>query len=428
MRKLKSIPWWIYLAIGKIAYITILAIHNPDACLSVDAKGYLQLANNLWEHQTFSRNIFPPLLFDTLRTPGYPLFIIFSGGLITPWLTIIVQQCIHVLGAYWLSLLLTKYVSNKKTCVLFAILFAFDIPTIIFSSYLLADGLFQVLLIGCFYFLIGNKRYWISAFLLISACYVKPAGLYFIPIWSIFLLYSHWHVQSFILIICCISILGTWNYRNYQHHKRFIFSTAGEFNWCSWHGANIIAQQKNIPIGQAQHIWWDSLATNYQSNPEKTPVAYSSYISKQTTKLISNNPDLFAKQTIYNIAILWVKPTRSHIDKQWLIKTTKSNSSWLGKLQATSWLGLLLVTLQLLNHIILYPVAIFGWIALFKKEKYTAIFIGLSLAYFSCMILPPTTYARLRLPIIPLIYFLAAIGLPTFITLLKNNKWLTQKA
>lgn len=427
MHNLKNIPWWAYIAFFKIAYIVLLAYFHPTAYLSVDAQGYLQLAENLWHQHTFSRNITSPYLFDTLRTPGYPIFILLTGGLINPWFTIIAQQVISVLGAYWLYQWLKQWNIKQQTTLLIAILFALDIPSFIFNSYLLADGLFQTLIVGVCYFLIGKKTPSTSAILLVIACYVKPAALFFIPIWALYLLYTKPHYKSVAIIAISLCLVFCWNYRNHQHHQRFIFSTAGEFNWCSWHGANIIAQQNNIPITQAQYVWWDSLATNYPTIPENNPVAYSQYISQQSTNLIFSNLDLLTKQTIQGVAMLWLKPTRSHIDQQWEIQPTKKGTGWLSKLQSTSWLGLLLMFLQVISMILLYPLAIYGYFVLLKKHKLLAIFIGVTLLYFSCMILPPTTYARLRLPIIPLIYFLAALGLPTFIPALKNTKWLTQK-
>jgi hypothetical protein len=427
MHSLKKIPWWFYVVLLKTTYIIVLATLYPEACISTDATGYLQLADNLWNNFTFSRSTTTPLLFDTLRTPGYPIFIILTGGLINPWFTVITQQLISAVGAIWLFNWLLELGTNKKPATLFAVLFALDIPSFIFSTYLLSDSLFQVLILGTCYFTAGKKNVGLSALLITLACFVKPAGLYFIPLWAIVILYQKSHRNTYLAIVFSLLGVGLWQLRNYHHHNRFIFSTAGEFNWCSWHGANIIAQQKNIPITQAQYVWWNSLAQQYPAIPEENQVAYSQFISKKSTQLIYQNLDLFTKQTIAGVGMLWLKPTRSHIDQQWGLTQKSKTNNWLGKLKATSWVGLVLMALQVITILFIYPLAIIGWISIFKKNKGLAIFIGLTLCYFSLMILPPTTYARLRLPLIPLQYFLAAIGFPIFIKALKNNRWLTQK-
>jgi len=428
MHSLKKIPWWLLVVLLKITYTAVLATLHPEAYISTDATGYLQLADNLWNNFTFSRSTTTPLLFDTLRTPGYPIFIILTGGLLNPWLTVIAQQLITVVGAIWLFNWLLEFGSNKKTATLFGVLFALDIPSFIFSTYLVSDSLFQVLILGTCYFTIGKKKLGLSALLITLACFIKPAGLYFIPIWAIFILYQKSNRNTCLAIVFSILGVGLWQLRNYNHHNRFIFSTAGEFNWCSWHGANIIAQQNNIPITQAQSLWWDSLSQQYPAIPEENQVAYSQFISNKSTQLITKNLDLFAKQTIQGVTMLWLKPTRSHIDQQWDLTQKSKTKNWLEKLNATSWVGIVLIVLQLITILFIYPLAIIGWISIFKKNKVLAIFISLTLCYFSLMILPPTTYARLRLPLIPFQYFLAAIGFPIFIKALKNNKWLTQKA
>jgi hypothetical protein len=409
-----NIPWWAWLLLLKIAYVVCLAFFHPQACFSTDAYGYLTMAENIWNFGTSSRNELPPLLFDTLRTPGYPLFIILTGGLYSVWFTVMAQQLVHVLAAFCLYKLIKHFQVSEKVAKLAAGIYLLDIPSFVISTFLLSDILFQALLVFSFFFLLKKQSLWWSAIMLVLACYVRPAGLYFGLIWGVYVVFSHTRKKWIPAVAVLFISLSFWGVRNYIHHQRFIFSTAGEFNWCSWHGANIIAQQKNIPIGQAQQYWWGHLSDVYPLDPEQNQVQYSTFISQQSSALMVNHPWFFAKQTFEGIAMLWLKPMRSHLDMQWQLPTLKHDGSLAGKLKANTWLSWSILCLQLLAMLCLYPLAVVGWFTLRKNNTALAYFLLASLLYFSLLILPPTTYARLRLPLVPFVTLLASMSYQRF--------------
>jgi len=161
------------------------AWRSPDRLLTPDSTGYVELSNALTESGEFRLEGKP----EIFRTPGYPFFLI--AGLpstgFSPQAVAALQIAVDVLLVY-LTFLLGMVVCGERVG-LWAAAFQATNPVAIASSVrILSDGLFAFLLTMSVLLLVlhlRTGRWWsliCSSVAAAVSCYVRPAGLLFVPV------------------------------------------------------------------------------------------------------------------------------------------------------------------------------------------------------------------------------------------------------
>jgi hypothetical protein len=122
--------------------------HYSDDWFYPDSVTYLQPAQSLAEGDGFTVAGEP----ETLRTPGYPLFLVpFVAASPHPAAAIVfVQHLMACLLAGWLYLAARRLTGSRPAALLAAILFALDPPTIHHANKVLSETLFTLLLFAAF--------------------------------------------------------------------------------------------------------------------------------------------------------------------------------------------------------------------------------------------------------------------------------------
>ncbi len=115
---------------------------------SLDSREYYQLAMNLAHHGRFSQSESPPLVPDTWRTPGYPLFLAFCllPGDNSSLELIVVQQFLNLINTLLLAFMAQKYMSTRRA-LLVGLLFVFEPYHHFYSLWLMPTTLFVTVLL-----------------------------------------------------------------------------------------------------------------------------------------------------------------------------------------------------------------------------------------------------------------------------------------
>ncbi len=211
----------------------------------VDTKQYVQLAHNVLEQGTFSLSTSTPYLPDTLRTPGYPLFLAAVYAVSHDfWLASVIQAVLGAFVPVFAVLLAFAIFRRRDVALLSGYLTAFEPHLNFYSLGIGTEGLFIPILCGLVYVLfkhIQQPRLSLvlsATALLVVGAYIRPALLYFIPIALVVVLVPYYVNREFkkgviaglCFLLLSLSCLGAWNYRNYVETGSFSFSSVGWVN------------------------------------------------------------------------------------------------------------------------------------------------------------------------------------------------------
>jgi len=205
-----------------------------------DAESFIRAAENILSHGVFSESYSAPFIPDSLRTPGYSLFL----GLFL-WLKVsfagiaIIQNFFAGITAVLIYRLAKLLFFSGSAGVVAALIFSLEPVSIYWSNLLMSDSLFGFLLISAVYLFAKNRLYWFAAVLGLSAL-VRPVGLYFFPLfltaYSLRVYFEKsqniFSVSKKALIMICVflAVLSPWFLRNKIVFDSWEFSSAGWVN------------------------------------------------------------------------------------------------------------------------------------------------------------------------------------------------------
>jgi len=171
------------------------------------------------------------------RTPGYPLFLGVSHGLLKIPLNgvIYLQILLTLLSAIFVYKAADKINPRLGMIAFFIILF--DPAITIYSLMLLTESLF-LFFMGLFMYTMityiqgkDKKHLLLSAVILAAATYVRPITLYLGVMLAVFIFVTSFRIDlkksifhALIFLITVHSLLFLWQWRNYTHFQDFQFS------------------------------------------------------------------------------------------------------------------------------------------------------------------------------------------------------------
>jgi hypothetical protein len=231
----------------KLSLFVFATMTAPQGKLLPDSHGYLKLSEMLSSKGVFaSQDSSGNLIFETFRTPGYPLFLAVFHGLMKIPLDgiILIQIAMTLLTAF--TIYKTALIVEPKIAFLSTAIILLDPPITIFSMTILTESLF-LLLISIFMYLFvlylktTNSRaplkvpyYYLSlsALVLVAAAYVRPIGYYLGLIVAPFIFYVNKRenltrsiTHAIIFLAVTYGLLFVWQYRNYVMCGDFAFSS-----------------------------------------------------------------------------------------------------------------------------------------------------------------------------------------------------------
>src|SRR5262249_41628123 len=113
-----------------------------------DALGYWTLAQNLLHHRTFSLSIAYPFIAETVRTPGYPLFLTpFAALFSSPLFPVAFVQCLLGVATTIIFYQWLKDWAGKKGAAIGACVLSFDPVTLLHTPLIMTETLYNLLLV-----------------------------------------------------------------------------------------------------------------------------------------------------------------------------------------------------------------------------------------------------------------------------------------
>lgn len=429
----------------RIALMVPALHHAPELLQSPDSPGYLAVASAVKQHGTFSHAPDTPEIPETLRTPGYPLFIALAQCVLGyPLGSILFAQAILAAAVTLIMFALARRFLPAGHPATWAapLLFLLDGTSTASSLMVLSDFLFGVLLLVSVYcFSVSfenNRKLWClwgaSAFA--AATMVRPIAYYFIlPLAAI----VGWHfirstrcrrtaVLALLLVLLPFVVtVGGWQVRNYVTTGSSAFSSITGFNLLYYKAARIIELRDGIGKAASRTLLNHGDATDVYDllaeatlHPERK---LSDRWTRQGLQVIFAHPFLQLRVMTESAVILFVGPADAEIAS--LVYLEKLKSGPLGDIRRMS--AKAVFTKYLCDY--RWHLAIF----LLSLTGMLGTYVGVALCFVSLVMkrtCPPSAFvlmfalvlylvvasagpeacARFRMPLMPVLGVLAAIG------------------
>ncbi|MBN4062056.1 glycosyltransferase family 39 protein [Bacteroidales bacterium AH-315-I05] len=439
---LKKIPTylkWVF-AIAfllRTIWFIVVFIKNPEGFFLYDSWGYLRLAENIYEHGIFSQGTVESgtLIPDLQRTPLYPLFLLLSSYLYLGAYGVIALQLILSSVSCCIVAFLAKTIfGNEKIGLLAGILLALDFPSIYFANTILTETLFTflfLLAISDFVFFIKRQK---NKYLLGCGIWLglgilcRPAAAYF-PVLLILILLMLKPVKNnavsiVTLIATTLLVVSPWLARNYFVFGSSILSNVGEINLLFHTTASIRSIEESKSMFEIEAEYRKISEEQYNWHKPEDAIRFAEFSRKETIRVISEYPARFTKNYAGSFMFFFIKPLRSYIDQQLGLQhgydpiaslTDERYSSLIKKtLDKSSLLTVCIVAYQSVHLLLLLGVSTLLIIRNFREKNKWIWLFGAIILYFAALSSITEVDARMRVPVVPYLAILAAIGLANF--------------
>ena len=430
--------YWILWAIALLALALRLApLLRPGAdwaMANVDSARYVELADGMRAGCGFARllngHCGPPEVF---RTPGYPLLL----AAITSLRLVVALQAI--IGAA-LCLGVGYFVHrlwDLRSAVVAEVLLATDLPSIMQSSRILSDTLFQGLLTCAVILEIAviARGLWdrralatvvAASALLAFAILVRPVGLLLpiiAPLALIFLPAIDWRTRSAaMLLVFAIPALATagWAARNARRTGVWTFSTIAAVNLYYFRAGGVVWYRGHQDFSAVMDALARRLGYPNANDYPDTPASLAPRMTSDAIHILLNDPAGTVSMTARSFFWLAVVPDRGGLNE--LLGTNAGATSYLA---ATGEIGARLKQLvhsPLLTVLVLLQLILtaFTWIgaalAVIRlrgrpRREIAVVLIPLGVALVMILLASGAeAYARYRMPAIPLLAIVAGVG------------------
>jgi 4-amino-4-deoxy-L-arabinose transferase-like glycosyltransferase len=400
-------------------------INNKIFSPGSDAAGYHQRALSLITNKSFED-------FDAFRTPCYPIFIalIYSISSCSIWLVLLIQIFLSLISV-WLVYKIASTMFSRKIGLLSALLFSIDIPQALHTVYLLTETLFVFLFLVSVYYLcksINENRFWsicLSALYLGIATLVRPisflfpfAVVFFILVLSNLKLKKKL-VYSLLFSFIFIITISPWLLRNYSKYGEAKLSSVSGYNLLFYNVVYTEMSKTVTPVDQVNKNFYALAIKQGIDTTDMFSFKNSHIFSNIATNYIKENFIFYCKRHIIGIINMYVGIGTSDITSIFHLKTSKHFEpnggegllTLINNYFKTKYTNELIINFILgFYMLICYVSSLYAILYLIrKKEKYVFLFI-LIILYFSVLtgIVGTTRY---RIPIMPFIYILSAVGI-----------------
>jgi 4-amino-4-deoxy-L-arabinose transferase-like glycosyltransferase len=246
----------LFVAFGLRLTLLVAAQHHDTAVLTSDSPTYLAPAASLAMNGSFSDSGRPV----TLRTPGYPLFLVLCGYPAHGYGgALAVQLSLAVLFVY-LTWVLGCMLVGEKVGLIAAGFQALSIAAIESSVRVMTDTLFSVIFLAALLLLVRYAKdgtAWLvvcSAALCAAGAYVRPVMFAFVPFAVVLLWFGHKRLRHSGLFLLVFALLaGPWLARNYTVAGYTGFSSVTEYQMLFVEAAAVQARAEGISAVSARH-------------------------------------------------------------------------------------------------------------------------------------------------------------------------------
>lgn len=399
--------------------------------LSGDAPGYNKLALTLLTEKSFKN-------FGTLRTPGYPLFVAVIYGIFGEHICVILllQTLFNILSVILIYRITATFFS-RNIALLAAFLYVLDIHQTLYAVSFLTESLFDFLFLISVYFLSRSFKMTSSVFLFLSALIlgmatlVRPISIFFpaVPILLIFFLYNGslktklTYMSLFGVIF--IATISPWLLYNYSMYGEAKLSSISSYNilFCNVALAEVHKTGKSFIEVQDefQKISDQQISDKGISNPIERDNIYLN-IAKG---YIRQNFFLYCQINLMGIINLYSSVASRQIAENFHLEAkplpTKgyevvSIFSKINNFIHNKPFGEIIIALTVAIYLLMnYIFSLYGLFFLLKRKENIVFLFILIILYFT-LITGAVGEAIYRIPFMPFINILCAVGLLGFLT------------
>jgi len=236
---MRRIELWGVLLLAVLTNFTYLVVSNGDLFYP-DSATYLGPARMLLDRFGFATQ---PGVVETLRTPGYPIFLI-------PFITVtqsavpivFVQHLINVALTAAIYLFAVRRTGSRAAAFIAAFLFAIDTPTIHYANKVLTETLFTAMLFAAFVLALERKRLVILGLLLGALTLTRPVAISYFVIVAVVLGVRGRALVTF--LIAALALPFAWAARNAIETGVFTVSSIGASNLLMHRAAGALAIER----------------------------------------------------------------------------------------------------------------------------------------------------------------------------------------
>jgi 4-amino-4-deoxy-L-arabinose transferase-like glycosyltransferase len=391
-----------------------------------DASGYHQLALSLLSNKSFEG-------FDGFRTPGYPVFValLYSISSGSVWFVLFIQILLNLISVL-LVYKIASTIFSRKIALLSAFLFAIDIHQALFAVTLCSDTLFVFLFLASINYLCKSIKeidffiLCLSAFILGIATLERPVS-FLVPFVVIFFILMLCNLKlkvkliySLLYGIIFVTTISPWLLHNYTKYGVAKLTSQSGSNLLFCNVAFTEAYKTGKSIEQVNKYFFDLAIKQGIDTTGRNSFKNSQIYSNIAQQYIKDNFILYCKRHFMGIVNMYAGLVTSHITSILHLKSNPLNVGleagpnifnriidfFHSKTIAEIFIALGLGFYLLINYLFTFY-AIFLLIR--KKEKFVFLFI-IIIFYFS-IITGVIGNARLRIPFMPFINILCAVGL-----------------
>ena len=440
MRLNKQILLIFTLAISIKLLIFSFSFGHEERYLSNDSQSYHSTALAWVQTGSFSVDIDHIDIPETIRTPGYPLFLgmiykTFGEG----YASVIIFQIVLSILSIYLIYLIGAMLFGESTGYLVALIYAIDPVTIAMSYKILSETLFLFFLI-LFIFTgilwLDNPRSklfpLVLGIIIGLLTLIRPITYYLPPFFIIGVIgwyYSSkypfriWFNQILIFIIPIFLIVGGWQYRNAIYANNSSLSQITGINLLYFRAAAIIADKDNLTFDQAREsLLGDGIKnpwTYANMHPEKN---IDKEWQNKGIKILTANPLLSLKMMFKGTLAILFGPGDGYLSK--IIGLNIQGHGPLGdifNLDMKTYINKWIVgdTVYFFNfiyssvYLVMIYLGIVYWIySSFNSNNINSadFFLWGILIYFLFISSGPEAYFRFRMPIMPILSIYSALG------------------
>ena len=395
--------------VAAVIFIVTLSLHllylhysNSDFFFP-DSITYLAPARNLSAGLGFVDEDLAP---DTLRTPGYPLFLVPFVMITNSALPIVVVQ--HLLAALLAAavfLVALRWSGSRVAATCAALLFAIDTPVIHYANKVLSETLFAVVFFATFLAVLrvrGIRGAVLTGLATGALVLIRPVAILWFVVVAIYFFVSERRRLIAAFAVSALLLPIAWGTRNLMRTSVFTISSIAGTNMLFYRaaGALAITDDYDFPDAlkdrQAEVIDpVDELvfANEHVDDREELPHAVQArYFSKVGRQILLQHPKGAFLLTLHGIEM-------NLLDSDWEAMMMVST------LAPT----IIRLSIDTLTHIE-FLLAIAGIFAMWRRDRTLALFVGLTLIYFVVISAGGESESRFRVPVMPLYVIAAGFG------------------
>jgi 4-amino-4-deoxy-L-arabinose transferase-like glycosyltransferase len=397
-----------------------------------DSEEYYYLAESLLDGREFSLYGHP----ETFRSPGYPVFIAAIKFATGSYFGVTIFQIFVVFATSLLIEKLGREYDNPLVGQLSALFFLISPITFTLSLTILSEVFYIFVFIFTYSFIIGrlnarNNLTVLPALLIAVAIYVRPMGIFALPIFLAPIFAAKEKIKFKIVNFLAVSLVAfifmlPWYIRNKKISGVFAFSSLKSFNLAKYNIPIFLSNLNGTTVEQETII-----LQKVSMIPEDNwrDLKYSSFLDKHTMKIILSNPVSYAKfHIISSMPFLFSSSleflVHTYESSMRLNRQVKPSSIWyltkgeinlfIKNISGEWWEFSERILLLLIIFLSAYGI----WVN--RKKPYSYVFIFFIL--YSMILTGPVANARYRVPVEP---FLMILSMSGFISICKNMRFKT---